>query len=340
MIPIARKAANSGSSYILQSSELEVSIVPGEGGRIASLRSVRSDTEFFTQAQSSRKPIKPSLKTPFQSGPCAGAEECLPTVGPCEDCTGGPAPDHGDFWQLPWSVDSYDGEQLGMHAIGFSRPLRFARNLRVNGTLLDLDYEVTNIGSEILPFLYAWHPLFAVEEEDWIVLPEEVSEVKLFYSRGQDLGSVDRKIPWPIFQDGSESRDLSQALAADVGTAEMVYTHELSAGRCGLFRKQRQEGIILSFDPTRLPYLGVWTCFGGWPPTGEGPKQVAIALEPTTAPFNTLSEAEYAGLAVRLEPGRNFRWNMRVELVSSIKESNDFCTLVRKAHRTSPAERG
>lgn len=335
MISVATKEADFGTSYILRTSELEVSIVPSEGGRIASLRSVRSDTEFFTQARSGRKPIKPGFQTPFQSGPCAGAEECLPTVGQCEDCTGGPAPDHGDFWQLPWLVDSYDREQLCMHAIGFSRPLRFAKNLRVDGAWLDLDYEVTNIGSEILPFLYAWHPLFAVEEGDWIVLPEEVGEVKLFYSRAKDPGSVERTIPWPIFNNGSGSRDLSKALAAEAGTAEMIYTDALSVGRCGLFREQRQQGIILSFDPTRLPYLGVWTCFGGWPPVGDQPKQVAIALEPTIAPFNTLSEAERAGLAVKLEPGRNFRWNLRVELVPSVKEPSDFRTLVWQSHRTS-----
>lgn len=332
MISVVSKANDSGSSYVLQSSELEVSIVPVEGGRIASLRSVHSNTEFFTQARSGRKPIKPGLRTSFQSGPCAGAEECLPTVGPCEDCTGGPAPDHGDFWQIPWSVDSYDGEQLCMHAIGFSRPLRFARNLRVDGASLDLDYEVTNIGSEILPFLYAWHPLFVAEEGDWIVLPEEVGEVKLSYSRAKEFGSIDSRIMWPIFNDGSGNRDLSKALAPDAGTAEMVYTQELSVGRCGLFRKQRRQGIILSFDPTHLPYLGIWTCFGGWPSTGDEPKQVAIALEPTIAPFNTLSEAEHASSAVKLEPGKNFRWNLRIELISAVKEPGEFYTLVQQSY--------
>jgi len=330
MIPAENKIGNS-ASVTLQSNELEVVIIPGEGGRIASLRSARSGVEFLTQARFDRKPIEPSLQSLFQCGPCAGAEECLPTVGSCEDCSGGPAPDHGDFWQLPWHVDSFDGRQLRMHAIGFSRPLQFARALRVDGASLHLDYEVTNVGSEPLPFLYAWHPLFAVEEGDRVVLPAEVGEVKLFYSRSAKPGCPERALMWPILDEGPQSRNLSMAPAPESGTAEMVYTQRLHVGRCGLFRKTQQHGIVISFDPNHLPYLGVWACFSGWPLAGSEPKQVAIALEPTTAPFNTLSKAEAAGMAVNLEPGNSFRWNLQVDMVSPGIGYSDFCSVVQQA---------
>jgi hypothetical protein len=46
------------------------------------------------------------------------------------------------------------------------------------------------------------------------------------------------------------------------------------------------------------------------------PKQVAIALEPTTAPCNTLSDCERAGLAVNLAPECSFAWDLQVELTS------------------------
>jgi len=117
--PLDRPHVEGG--VVLRSSNVEVVVVPREGGRIASLRSVQSGLEFLTQARVDRTPVKPSLKNTFQSGPCAGAEECLPTVGPCEDRFGGPVPDHGDFWQLPWQLDSWDSQQLHMHALGFSR---------------------------------------------------------------------------------------------------------------------------------------------------------------------------------------------------------------------------
>src|ERR1700742_1221671 len=92
--------------YILKNTELAVSIIPDEGGRVASLVSQRSGLEFLTQSQVDRKPLPLGPEVPFQEGPCAGIEECLPTIGPCgTETDGGAAPDHGDFWRLSWDVE-------------------------------------------------------------------------------------------------------------------------------------------------------------------------------------------------------------------------------------------
>lgn len=300
----------------LRTDMIAVTIVPREGGRIASLRSLQSGLEFLTQARPGRPVIEPGLEASFQRGPCAGAEECLPTVGPCADCTGGPAPDHGDFWQVPWQVDSLVGRRLEMHAVGFSRPLRLERVIEVNDASLLLSYRVVNIGPQPLSFLYAWHPLFAVEAGDRVVLPPEVGDVTLSYSRDEVLGPEGRDILWPVLQSKKDARDLSVALAPHRQTAEMIYTRRLHVGRCGLFRQNQGQGVIVSFDPSRLPYLGIWLCFGGWPVSGVEPKQVAIALEPTTAPCNTLAAAERAGLAISLAPECFFAWKLQVDLTS------------------------
>ncbi len=298
----------------LSTDEIEVTVVPQEGGRIASLRSVQSGLEFLTQARPGRPAIEPGVDVSFQHGPCAGAEECLPTVGACGDCTGGPAPDHGDFWQLHWEVDSLAGRRLEMHAIGFSRPLRFERVVEVHNASLSLGYRVVNVGSESLSFLYAWHPLFAVEAGDRVVLPPEVVDVTLSYSRDEAMVRNGGFLQWPALQSKKGLRDLSVALSPHHETAEMIYTRKLEVGRCGLFRRSVGQGVIVSFDSSRLPYLGIWLCFGGWPVAGAEPKQFAVALEPTTAPCNTLSDSERAGLAIKLAPGCSLEWKLRVDL--------------------------
>jgi galactose mutarotase-like enzyme len=316
------------AAITLRSDELEVIIIPAEGGRIASLRSISSGLEFLTQARSDRQIIKPGLETAFQRGPCAGAEECLPTVGPCADCTGSPAPDHGDFWQIPWNVDSHDERRLEMHAVGFSRPFRFERIIEVDGASLLLGYRIVNIGSMSYSFVYAWHPLFAVEAGDRVVLPTEVAEVTLSYSRNQAPGPEAKPLEWPELRDSKGIRDLSVAGEPHHQTAEMIYTRTLHVGRCGLFRGKHQQGVIISFDPSQLPYLGVWLCFGGWPVDGPEPKQAAVALEPTNAPCSTLSEAEQAGLAVCLAPERAFTWDLKVDLTPRGVSYEDFCARV------------
>jgi galactose mutarotase-like enzyme len=318
---------------ILRSAEIEVTVVPREGGRISSLRSIQSGLEFLTQARPDRPAVEPGLEASFQCGPCAGAEECLPTVGACTDCADGPAPDHGDFWQVPWQVDSHVRRRLEMHAIGFSRPLRFERVMGVNGASLLLSYKVINVGPEPLSFLYAWHPLFAVEAGDRVILPAEVSDVTLFYSREGAPGGEKRSLLWPILQNHEGLRDLSVAVAPDHETAEMIYTRKLHVGRCGLFRRNQGQGVVISYDSSRLPYLGVWLCFGGWPVSGPEPKQVAIALEPTTAPCNTLSAAERAGLAVEIDPGCSFAWDMQVDMTSPGLTYPDFIAHVHRNDR-------
>jgi len=72
-----------------------------------------------------------------------------------------------------------------MHAIGFSRPLRFERVIEVNGASLLLSYKVVSVGPEPLSFLYAWHPLFAVEAGDRVVLPAEVADVHALLLSGR-----------------------------------------------------------------------------------------------------------------------------------------------------------
>ena len=300
----------------LRTNKIEVSIIPQEGGRIASLHSLQTGLEFLTQARPRRPTIAPDLEASFQHGPCAGAEECLPTVGSCPDCTDGPVPDHGDFWQIPWQTDSLSDSRLEMHAVGFSRPFRFERVIEVSEASVSLNYKVINIGSKPLSFLYAWHPLFAVDAGDRVVLPSEVSDVSLFYSRDEVLENAGRNLQWPTLENKKGRRDLSVGMAAHHGTAEMIYTRKLQVGRCGLFRRNNGQGVILSFDTSRLPYLGVWLCFGGWPLSGMEPKQVAIALEPTTAPFNKLSVAEQIGLAPSLAPECSFVWHTKIVLTA------------------------
>jgi len=207
--------------YEMHNSELTVTVVPGEGGRVASLRSLRSGVEFLTQSQKSGFHVHPGLSAAFQDGPCAGMEECLPTVGPCgPDTPGGPAPDHGDFWRLAWKVTEASSTQLRLHAIGYSRPLLFCKELSLEGSELRISYRVENLQAAPSSFLYACHPLFAVCEGDQILLPQEASALTLYYSRHERLGTAGSIIGWPRTQSGVR---LDVVAAGTAGTAEMFY---------------------------------------------------------------------------------------------------------------------
>lgn len=301
--------------HFLQSDALSIEVLADEGGRIVSLKSLQSGMEFLTQSHRRGPYPQPGFQTVFRDGPCAGIEECLPTVGACgPETDGGPAPDHGDFWQLNWNVTTVSSRHLHMVATGFSRTLRFTKQLSLDDDSVRIVYRVENVGSIVQSFLYACHPLFAVSAGDVIFLSDEVRELRLDYSRGNRIGSTGTTIAWPESESGVR---LDIAGSPDSGTAEMFYTARLSQGCCGIYRSATGQRLDILFDPLRLPYLGVWLCYGGWPEGGPGPRQYAVALEPTTSGCNTLSKAQRNGSAVTLDPGRTFDWEIRFRISSS-----------------------
>lgn len=291
---------------ILQSDQLAIEVRPREGGRIASLRSLDSGLEFLTQSQRNETVPTPGLNAEFRNGPCAGIEECLPTVARCDASTeGGPAPDHGDFWQLPWHVEHADDCSAFLSADGFSRTLRFTKHLKVTGDTFRVEYSVANIGTTSQSFLYACHPLFAVDEGDLIVLPNDIHSLRLDYSRGNRLGEPGDVVSWPVTASGIR---LDKASNADTGHADMFYTERVNSGVCSILRRSTGQSLKVLFDPETLPYLGIWLCYGGWPDNATEHLQYAVALEPTTSPHNSLDTAQQAQAAMSLLPGAVFHF--------------------------------
>jgi len=294
----------------LRNELLRVTVATAEGGRIASLCSLRSSVEFLFQSQHPFAPVQAGRHASFQQGACAGIEECLPTVSACK-VDGEIIPDHGDFWQLAWNVvPASDPNSLTISADGFSQPLRFTKKILLRGACLRMEYRIENTSTRPAPFLYATHPLLAIEPGDHILLPKEVASLALHSSRHNRLGCAGYRVAWPVSaaESGEEQIDSSRILEPTAGTADMLYSDRFKSGWCGLYRAQQKQGIVVRFDTAVLPYLGLWICCGGWPEEGSGPKQYAFAPEPTTAPCGSLEEALDRGLAISLLPQSSFEF--------------------------------
>lgn len=301
------------SGYTLRSEELEVHVLPREGSRIASLRSRSSGLEFLTQSHRQGPYPSQGLDTPFQAGSCAGIEECLPSVGPCgSEADGGPVPDHGDFWQLQWDVLQSTDHVLTIEAQGFSRLLQLRKTLTLQGNQLHVAYSIRNMADVPQSFLYACHPLFAVDPGDTVILPDCVQTLRLDYSRHSRLGFAGDNVRWPEANSGVQ---LDHVLAADAGTADMLYTGRLSIGECAIQRKATGQMMRVLFPVETLPYLGVWLCYGGWPDDTTEHSQYAVALEPTTAPWNTLAQAQTERAATTLIPGGTYEFEITFQVV-------------------------
>jgi galactose mutarotase-like enzyme len=305
-------------NVLIQAGGCAVTVLPRFGGKIASIRI--GDRELLQQPLAAIEPR--SRRMPFDESDASGWDECLPSVAACRvETEFGEAeiPDHGDLWRVEWQPMINKAHSVTYRAECFSLPLRLERTLTLTamaiGWSLSLDYSITNLSSdERVPWSWAAHPLFAVEQGDRIVLPAPIKSLRLEGSGGGRLGKGGDTVAWPIaVLANGNGADLSVADKPDSGIGDKLFAGPLSESEnwCALERPSAGLRIRVSFDAVATPYLGLWICYGGWPER-PGPKQVCVALEPATAPVDSL--AVTGPWSRVLEPGDCFSWPMDVQI--------------------------
>jgi len=310
-------------NVVLEVSGLSLTVLPAIGGKIASIR--------IGEKELLQAPLVPyalrSRTMAFDESDASGWDECLPSVAACSvdlaDSTSQEIPDHGDLWRVRWQ-DVTNGGQVEWDSVlvgcGLSLPLKLERAMKLiqteNGWRLNLLYSLNNTGSIPLPWSWAAHPLFAVEAGDRIILPDSIDSLRLEGSGGNRLGKGGDHVLWPIAKlaEGGET-DLSLAQSIESGIGDKLFAGPLSATEnwCALERPSAGVTIRMSFNPVATPFLGLWICYGGWPDR-PGAKQMGVALEPSTAPVDSL--AVTGPWSRTLAAGESFSWPMTVEIQS------------------------
>jgi galactose mutarotase-like enzyme len=308
-----------GENILLRAGNCSVIILPQLGGKIASIRV--KDRELL---QAPLADYGPRTRTmPFDAGDASGWDECLPSVADCMvEIAAGPAaiPDHGDLWRVAWQTRVKSGDSAILRGECFSLPLVLERTASLTetekGWRLSLGYTVTNTGSYQVPWSWSAHPLFTAEAGDRIVLPPSIQKLRLEGSGGDRLGKNGDGVDWPHARlVNGEVTDLSIGQPPESGIGDKLFAGPLSATEnwCALERPQAGVRIKVSFEPVATPYLGLWICYGGWPDR-PGPKQICVALEPATAPVDSL--AKTGPWSRVLSPGQSDFWPMTVDLQS------------------------
>jgi hypothetical protein len=304
---------NHVETLTLQNAFLQVQILPEFGGKIISLRSLRTGEEFILP------PLKgyrhASSTADFSEHDGGGFDECLPSVSSCEGVTRESAvPDHGDLWRVRWQVDSQE-DGIVLHADARSRPLRLTRRAALEGSCLVLDYDLQNLSDTSTNWLWSAHPLLRVDAGDQVVLPDEVDQVTVEYMASR-LFKSNSAIGWPNARSTSDvMTDLSKVGEKDGATAYKLFAQMDKTGWGALYRHRVGQGLVIRFDPAALRYLGIWICLGAWPEAGE--KQYTVALEPTTSNSDSLAAAQQNGTGRRLDARAHCRWRLEIELLGA-----------------------
>jgi galactose mutarotase-like enzyme len=300
---------------LLSSDSLQVETIPELGAKISSMKMMPSGTELLQQ------PLRPyaerSHTMAFDEGDASGFDECLPSVSGCEYQTADgqvTVPDHGDFWRIPFSSE-LAGNTLTLQATGFSLPLVFTKKLTLEKNELMIDYSICNVGTTPTDFAWSAHPLFQVDAGDRVLLPSSSVKVTVEGSGKERLGKAGREYSWPLAKlDDGTTIDLSRCGGIEDDTGDKLYLSAPLEGWCAVERKQLNARIEVRFNADVTPYLGLWLCYGGWPPE-QANRQQCVALEPCTAPVDSLAIAAANGWTRKLAPLAKFEWSISVRVL-------------------------
>jgi galactose mutarotase-like enzyme len=304
-------------AFVLDNDVLRLTIVPQLGGKIVSLVRLESGYEYLLQPPEPERTYRTrSYGDRFEDYETSGFDECTPTVAEClypeEPFLRNRLPDHGDIWCLPSAV-AIAGEQICLSTHLRSLPLRFTKKVQLQENTVILEYEATNLSQSNVKFLWSAHPLLRVEPDAEIVLPKEVKEVEVGWSKEERLGKSGDRCAWPkAIERSGRMVHLNQVLAPIAGTADKLFTPRLSEGFCGMFLPRAEEGITFRFDPRLVPFVGIWICQGGWP-TSRATKHFTIALEPCLGRPDSLEEAVKRNECAVLRGGESIQWWMEIE---------------------------
>ena len=256
----------------------------------------------------------------FETEILVGADECLPTVAQCE-WRGLKLPDHGEAWTEAWQLDE---EALARNVITVSldlpiSPLCINRSMRLEGSRVQFDYTLTNESDGPFEYIWALHPMMAIEKGDQLVLPAECEIMRTDATViNCDLGDRGTVFKWPSPAAGIH---LDQLVLGPDSAAAKLFTEPLSLGRAALRNRNSGDYIAYACDVNELDTFGIWINRGGW----DGYQHVAI--EPTNGAPDPLDLAvkDWNRYSV-LDAGESRSWGLNIH-VGVDKDSEGDCFL-------------
>ncbi len=299
-----------GSTPVLRLSDGRVSIAvaPELGGKIISL----TGSDGHERLSRSGKPyVARTAGMAYGDTEFDGIDEIFPTLGVCAANTQHPAlPDHGEVCRLAWRV--VDGPGISLAVDGVLQPYRLTRAITIEPDAADpagepsivLSYTVANLGQADLPYVYCFHPLFAMDSDlDLELRPEQ--SLRVLLSSDGFLGANDRVERWDALLSGPLGGHAGKpgrnrfwkAVVQKVADAR-IGLHWGDGGSCAM-----------SWSGDVLPHCAIWATEGG---ILDGLRH--LAPEPSVASVDGLDDAIVAGEARTLKPGAIDRWTIRLRL--------------------------
>lgn len=318
----AGNPANNGKLNVIriENDQLQLSVLPDFGGKIYELINKLTGTQFLAEPGGDPASFSlPRYGDTFEPPYSFGFDECFPNITMESSRVNGHVaelPDHGEIWSRGCEVRVSDDELILISA-GKALNYNFEKRITLIKNRVVITYTLVN--NESYPFHYIWsaHPLLAVDEGDRILLSGSSSELLLNWSSDQHLGEEGSTLQWPKAEVNG-GYDFSVVKSRRNKTAAKLFT-AAGNGRAGVYRKKSDETLMFHTDPAKVPYLGIWLCYGGWPVDSEK-GEYTVAIEPTLAEFDSLNRARNKDQSLQIAAGGTHTWKLEISIDSGLKK--------------------
>lgn len=315
MIGQAARRRKAGTEPVVLSTRggLTVTVMPSRGARIGQITDTLG-TNWLADTGAGELPDGAPVE--FANGSRGGWDECMPSVSGCPDPNrvGADIADHGDFWATPWAVESLDEGAVALTTGRADHPLQVRKtvSLPAGRESLRVDLEVLNRSGSPYRFLYSAHPLWAFSNDAMIDVPG-ASEMSTAFGPGWPQRTAGS---WPMAPAANSGRqDISRIPYRGDRTNYKVFVRW--SGEARLTVPALESAVVLRQSPAITPWLGICVNRGAYPSTLDGDHWIAI--EPTTAPTDSLVTAIESGWERTLEPGRVVAWTTNIEIVHGVR---------------------
>ena len=275
------------NALIVESDRLSMTVLPQDGGKIASLVSRLDGKELLLVKEGEDyRPL--SYGGSYVDAECSAFDDMFPTIDPYTPTVGQyrgvTYPDHGEVCRIPYDASVKENKViLNAHSRLFA--VRYQKTVGVSSDGgIEIAYEIVNEGEEPFPCLWAGHVM--LQGEDGMRLETsfgaDAPREMIFCTEGYD----EKSLP---------TDRLTGFLPGQGAAYKFYYTEPIKAdGFSVLYPNGRR--LSVSYDRNTVPYLGVWLN------NGEFQDIYNIAPEPCTAPFDAPDRAERRGYTASIPP--------------------------------------
>jgi len=190
-LTISRSTLETFEAVQVNTGVLSLSLLPELGGKLNSLRDLRTGREWLWRNPRVSYRRVPHGRSYILDADTGGWDECFPSVAPCDypspPWAGAHIQDHGELWSQAAALEVVEGDRevrLRTRWQGVVLPYNFERtiSLAAGSATIRLDYKVTNLAEAQQQFIWSAHPLLAIEPGMRLLLPPSAS-----FNRGSSI---------------------------------------------------------------------------------------------------------------------------------------------------------